>query len=243
MEAGPSQTVPTVPLVEERLNLINRMHLLPQETQFEILGQMKYDQLINVCLTNTEMLNLCLDPYLKIVKQWTNLDFIIFKLKVLDDCDYKECQIMLTEIDRELDQYDTKELNEYIQELIPIKLRKMPGIKKYIRRMFYRTIGIGKIPYYYITETTVTDDIEAGYIELEDNEHIESLFLDMLIDPSEMISFELIENPETLFLLQEETKGEFARWGSKKSIKPGDNLRKFIAILDNLGKIELIESE
>ncbi len=57
MEAGPSRMVPTPTLFKDRLNLINQLHLLPIETQFNILVQMEHRELLNVCLIDTQMLN------------------------------------------------------------------------------------------------------------------------------------------------------------------------------------------
>ncbi len=102
MEVGPSRMVPTPTLIKDRLNLINQLRLLPFETQFNILTHMEDKELLNVCLIDTEMLNLCWDPYIKTLKNWSNKEFIIFKLCLLSRCNYKECKILKDELNNEL---------------------------------------------------------------------------------------------------------------------------------------------
>jgi len=122
-EAGPSIMVPTMPLVEERENLINRILSLPVETQLNILGQMEDRQLINVCLINTEMLTLCFDPYLKVVKQWSHEDFLVFKLSVLIRCWYAYCKKLRDEVNQDLAEQVFKTFN--LKGLIKTKFSKI----------------------------------------------------------------------------------------------------------------------
>ena len=118
MEAG--MMVPTPSLVEERLNLVNQIRSLPEEIQFNVLGQMNDAQLLNVCLIDVEMLDLCWDPYMRISKNWSNEEFIIFKLGLLARCKYTDCQILRDELDQELKQYT-------IKDVIIFKLKALPN--------------------------------------------------------------------------------------------------------------------
>ena len=54
------------------------------------------------------------------------------------------------------------DFNQFIKELVPEKLKEMPGIEDCIRKRFDQVIGTEKIKYYY---STSKDDDEAAYEE------------------------------------------------------------------------------
>ena len=74
--------------------LFDRIHNLPIENQIRILGQLEDDQLSNICLINTYFFNLCLDPFLREAKKWSQEDYWAFIIELDEQCadyEYKEC--------------------------------------------------------------------------------------------------------------------------------------------------------
>ena len=129
MESGPSTVrIPTLPLAEERLIEIDRLLALPSELQWNILSKMGQTQLLNVCMINSNMLSLCWDPYLATLKQWTKKEFIIFQLKLLANCKYKECQSLKYELNKPLIQ-DTDFITEYNKVINNAEIIYYPGSK------------------------------------------------------------------------------------------------------------------
>ena len=98
-----SQLIPTPPLAAERSEQVNYLLSLPPEVQLTILSKLNQSQLINICLTNSDILNTCWDYYLATLKQWTKEEFIIFKLKLLSHCQYsKECKVFKEHLNEDL---------------------------------------------------------------------------------------------------------------------------------------------
>ena len=97
-----SRMVPTPTLLRDRLNLVNRIHSLPPELQFKVLTHIEDKELLNVCSIDTEMINLCWNPYTRILKDWSNEEFIIFKLNLLARCNHNECEVLKDELNNEL---------------------------------------------------------------------------------------------------------------------------------------------
>ena len=126
------------------------------------------------------------------------------------------------------------DFNQFIKELVPEELKEMPGIEDFIRKRFDQVIGEEKIKYYY---STSKDDKEAFYEEWEANDGIRDLFHQMLIMPSPMTGF----GGNRALDLYENAEGSFHRWGSQKPIEDDQYLRKFITILRDLDRIELVE--
>ncbi len=80
----------------------SRVLSLPSELQFELLKSMPENDLINFCLTNHDIFNTCIDPYLGISRGLTGSQFKGFKLKLIADCKYKECSILRRELENEI---------------------------------------------------------------------------------------------------------------------------------------------
>ena len=83
---GEPSYVPTPVLAEQRFSIIDNILKLPFEIQFNILNQTSQSDIIKLCLTDHNILNLCLDPYLAVIKQWTPKDLIVFQLRLLAKC-------------------------------------------------------------------------------------------------------------------------------------------------------------
>lgn len=94
--------VPTKKLFDERSNTISQILELPSELKYTILNKLDNDQLINICLHNTEMLKLCWDPFMKNSRNWTNDEFIIFRLKIINQCIFDDCIQLKNNLTEEL---------------------------------------------------------------------------------------------------------------------------------------------
>ncbi len=94
--------VPTPSLLDARIALITQIHSLPEEVQLNILVQLETDQLLNVCLIDQLTLNLCWDSYIRVLKDWSNDEFIIFKLRLLSKCNGEGCTKLKDELNDEL---------------------------------------------------------------------------------------------------------------------------------------------
>ena len=124
--------------------------------------------------------------------------------------------------------------DEFFKELIPEQLTEMPGIEDFIRKRFHHIIGEKKVKYYYSTDK---DDTEACEEERDANDEIEDLFRKLLIMPSPMTGF----GGNRQLDLYDDAEGDFCRWGSQEPIEDDQYLRKFITILKDLDRIELVE--
>ncbi len=96
------QMVPTSVKAEEQANLMTRILNLPLETQVEILKDMSKDDLINMCLVNRELLELCLSSYLEELLLWDWETKVIFQLTVLSKCDESICAEFHKQLEDEL---------------------------------------------------------------------------------------------------------------------------------------------
>ena len=93
MEAEPSSVrIPTVPLAGQRLNLVRQILNLPPELQFQVLSHASQCQLLRLCYINTELFDMCMDPYLGTLKNWSTSEKLIFRIQLLNGCNMNECR-------------------------------------------------------------------------------------------------------------------------------------------------------
>ena len=93
-------SIPTLPLATEQLILTGQLAFLPPELKFRLLEDIDDEQLINICLANQQMLEICWDPFLAFNRKWDSQRELLFKLKLVFNCQhYSECQILMVELE------------------------------------------------------------------------------------------------------------------------------------------------
>ena len=92
----------SLPLIEGEYEHFSYMLLLPVDMQLYILKFIDERALLNLCSINFKMYNLCINPYFAVIKKWDLEKFLVFRLKLVAECKYKECHSLKNKLDNEL---------------------------------------------------------------------------------------------------------------------------------------------
>jgi len=124
--------------------LIQYVLELPLELPLKILSNFTEEELSSICCLNRDILNICFNIYPVRTKKWSNIDFIIFKIKLINRLPIDQSIGLKDELNKELiHNIDFMNLVRIIANNATIKLtdNSKPGVDQIINTKYIMFTG------------------------------------------------------------------------------------------------------